>query len=326
MVRRLPLPAVLTLVLWSLPGCATVVSQICAERGPRVFSGSRRHLDAMANPDELGRGERTVGVGLVNDYWLPTGAGGLGAVFVYWAPLDFLLSLAADAVILPYTIPAQLVWGNFEADNPKIQFLAAGATGDIALARGLLEQHPDFAKEHHSDGWSEDSFLSIAAATGRPEFVTLLIDCGADVNGASGRPALINAVRPLLPSFLSLSERKAVREQARYIDVVRILIENGADVNASKLGGWEPLHWAAYTGDEKMAQFLIEHGAHVSTEESTPLHTAAWQGHLKVARLLIEHGADVNARNMNGETPLARALRHRKSAVAELLRAHGGKQ
>ena len=31
-----------------------------------------------------------------------------------WPPLDVPLSLAADALLLPYAIPAQSVWDNFE--------------------------------------------------------------------------------------------------------------------------------------------------------------------------------------------------------------------
>ena len=33
--------------------------------------------------------------------------------------LDLPLSLVADIVMLPYTVPAQLIWGNFEFDNPR---------------------------------------------------------------------------------------------------------------------------------------------------------------------------------------------------------------
>ena len=83
------------LLLCFLPGCFTILTQIEeAPPGPRLFSGTWNHFKRMASGSA--------------DYWSPA------PMLPPWMPLDFPLSLAADIVILPYTIPTQLIYGNFK--------------------------------------------------------------------------------------------------------------------------------------------------------------------------------------------------------------------
>lgn len=86
-------------------------------------------------------------------------------------------------------------------------------------------------------------------------------------------------------------------------NIVRFLIENGADVNKPNWSGWTPLHWA-YT--EGIARMLLERGAHASKsgyDGITPLHMAFRRGNKDVARVLLEYGARTDARNADGKTP-----------------------
>ena len=317
LARRLSVVVVPIVALCFLTGCFTFIPQILGvERGSRVFSGTRGHIMAMEG-----------GTGHWNStmtYWIP---GGLPP-FIWWHPLDLPLSLAADIALLPWTIPAQLIWGNFEADKPKLRFLLAGASGNIALAREIIEERPKLAQEAFSSlasPLSERSLLSIAAATGRLKFVKLLVEHGADAR-ADENP-LLGTVHPASTlQFLPLysGERRALLKHAVYVDVVGLLMRHGADPAG-------PLASAAGTGRIDLVRAMLKHGADVNPPDTswTPLHAAAWDGKLEMARFLIEHGANVNAHSRTGETPLGTALQFKRLGgdyllVAELLRRHGG--
>ena len=107
------------------------------------------------------------------------------------------------------------------------------------------------------------------------------------------------------------------------VEVCRLLIEQGADVNATDDGGITPLHCAATEGHVDVCRFLIEQGAIVHATDRdgwTPLHQAAWHGRLKVCQLLNDRGANVNAvTNGFGWTPLHLAAMDNHAKVCRLL-------
>jgi serine/threonine-protein phosphatase 6 regulatory ankyrin repeat subunit B len=45
------------------------------------------------------------------------------------------------------------------------------------------------------------------------------------------------------------------------LDVARLLIDSGAEVDATDENGWTPLHWAALNKSLDMARLLIDRGA-----------------------------------------------------------------
>ncbi len=93
----------------------------------------------------------------------------------------------------------------------------------------------------------------------------------------------------------------------RNVEIAKLLVKNGADINAKNNNGDTPLHGAAYAGDVKIAKLLVKNGADVNAKNNngdTPLHIVR---NVDIAKLLIENGADVNARNDNGDTPLHKA-------------------
>jgi ankyrin repeat protein len=66
-------------------------------------------------------------------------------------------------------------------------------------------------------------------------------------------------------------------EKKNLLEVTRLLVERGADVNSAGEHGWTPLHGAAYKGVDAVVQFLVEHGARIDVFDEygqTPLSIA----------------------------------------------------
>lgn len=60
-------------------------------------------------------------------------------------------------------------------------------------------------------------------------------------------------------------------------------------------------------GHLEMVKYLVEKGADVNAKaefcRDTALHSAAAGGNLEMVKYLVEHGADVNAKDDDGRTP-----------------------
>ena len=75
-------------------------------------------------------------------------------------------------------------------------------------------------------------------------------------------------------------------------------------VNAKNAGGLTPLHMAAGEGHLNVVKLLLANGARVNVKYEasvTPLHFAAVEGHKDVAELLLAKGAEVNAKSKGKE-------------------------
>jgi ankyrin repeat protein len=104
--------------------------------------------------------------------------------------------------------------------------------------------------------------------------------------------------------------------------VKRLVNENPGLVNSRNPNGRFPLEMAAQTGQTEIVRFLLERGAdvHMNRSGATALHMAAlYGGKTELIILLLENGADMNARTANGDTPLNLAVLGKQKAIAELL-------
>ncbi|KIM30727.1 hypothetical protein M408DRAFT_269568, partial [Serendipita vermifera MAFF 305830] len=80
--------------------------------------------------------------------------------------------------------------------------------------------------------------------------------------------------------------------------IVRLLLENGADVNAQGGLYGNALQAASSEGHEQIVRLLVENGAGVNAQGGlygNALQAASLGGHEQIVRLLVENGADVNA-------------------------------
>ena len=161
------------------------------------------------------------------------------------------------------------------------------------LALLLLWAAPVFAQEEPS---LADRALLQAAATGLLAESRYALEQGADVNARGpGRET---------PLILAAAAANG--------DLVKLLLDSGADPAAVTDDGWSALHAAAYSGGTAAAGLLIAAGAPLETRErdfgNTALLLAARRGSHGVVAALLEAGADIAARDRrNGNTALINA-------------------
>ena len=119
-------------------------------------------------------------------------------------------------------------------------------------------------------------------------------------------------------------------------EIVRFLIENGADVNHAGRFKYTPLFaltWAKHDSVVEIAKLLVRAGADVEASADTqvgyltPLILAAAKpNQLETLALLIEAGADVKAIDKMGRTPIYNARLRRRAEVVDLLVEAGAEE
>ncbi len=222
--------------------------------------------------------------------------------------------------------------------------------GNTALHWSALKGHKEVLEILVNKGGNSKSLdrnqyslLHYAAQEGRREMVAYLLEkrldakakaesgdtplhCvgqgGKDVgflmrNGYVGEPK-DSAQDTLMPSTES-GDRKAI---------AGMLLDRGAEIEATNRYGYTPLHCAAMGGDKGVIEALLARGAKVNAKTSSqwiPLHYAALNGPVECIALLLEQGADIHAKADDGETPIVVASRSGRSDTFNYLLGKGGK-
>jgi ankyrin repeat domain-containing protein 17 len=105
-----------------------------------------------------------------------------------------------------------------------------------------------------------------------------------------------------------------------HYELAALLLSRGADLEEVNDEGYTPLMEAAREGHEDVVQLLIEHGANVNTQteetQETALTLACCGGFLEVAQYLVDHGADIE---LGASTPLMEAAQEGHIDIVEYL-------
>ena len=216
-----------------------------------------------------------------------------------------------------------------------------GETGEVAA---LLRKKPslvnrDFRAKPRSIPIYEATPLHYAVAGSCYDVCKLLVTKGAEV---------------MIPGGILL--RWAVWRTN--LEVIRLLLEKGADPNESGVSDWatndelasivaefgfnfniDMPNWIGFPAlvdesrgnhnmpdDPARVVALLEKGANVNITDhkgKTALHRAAQAGFTKIGKVLIKAGADIEAKDSNGETPLFDAIRAAREETVRLLLKHG---
>jgi ankyrin repeat protein len=183
-------------------------------------------------------------------------------------------------------LPLVLVAAYFGQQHVIDTLLAAGADVDPMTAAALgrvtelaiaLDIDPTLVTQHSPDGFTA---LHYAAFFEQPDAARLLVARGADVR------AIANGLAPIH----SAAARGALTPRdddgtARH-DVVEVLLDAGADPDATQVGGHRAVHAAAANGDRAVIALLRVRGADLTArtdDGSTAADIARTGGHAELA-------------------------------------------
>ncbi|CAN0319939.1 unnamed protein product, partial [Ectocarpus fasciculatus] len=222
------------------------------------------------------------------------------------------------------------------------KLVQAGAKiGGVALHEAVRGGHTAVAELLLENGASVDDDkddygtpLHVAAEGGSVEAARLLLLKGADVDDEDGNHSTplsraigkghISMVEALLDAGPDLTVRLTefdlsvldMAASCTNVEILRVLVDHGMEVNDASSSGSTALHWAAEANKARAIDVLVGAGADIEARDmsgSRPLHRAAAGEHYRRASpeaslALLNLGAEVNAQaDYNGETALHNA-------------------
>jgi len=159
-------------------------------------------------------------------------------------------------------------------------------------------------------------------------------DSGAEIHALvdSGDVTRIRDLLEKNPTLVNASDREGgtVLMHASYSgrdDVVRILLDRGADVHSADRERATALHFAAHGPSTPVIELLLVHGAAINAKTKrghTPLDWAADVGAAETLALLLERGADPNGGDSKWN-PLLWVARHGLREIAEKMISAGAR-
>ena len=111
-----------------------------------------------------------------------------------------------------------------------------------------------------------------------------------------------------------------------YLNLIKILIRRGAEVNIQDKLEMTPLPWSSYGGHFESVKYLLSHGAAVNASDSmgrTPLFRAAEHQHYEVVQILLDSGAFLIHADHNQWTALFHSVVCGHTEMMKLLLKNG---
>lgn len=252
-------------------------------------------------------------------------------------------------------VEALLEYGfNLNPEDAKNPELLHGTVerGYLKIVEDLLKYGADVNTYSNSqfEGFTP---LHCAAKNKQGEVVKLLIRYKADVNAQdkTGKTPIFYAIEnaDLEMTKLLLTNKANIKDspdllhiavQKECIEIVKVLLQYDADINASDKYGRTALHFTALSENEgffrfsrddpdfnikgEIAELLLSKGANVDVKNKcglTTLHAAVQNGYVKVVEALLKHNANVNSRvvELGDITPLHLSAKLGKVKITEML-------
>ncbi|KAI0466525.1 ankyrin repeat-containing domain protein [Xylaria cf. heliscus] len=205
-------------------------------------------------------------------------------------------------------------------EDGRTALMHATIHGDYGISNMLIKKGASVTSR---DKYGQTP-ISLATYYGHKETVELLHTHGAKLEPQN--------------KYMQLKSREGYTLLSRAItqgqeDILQMLLDMNADIEAPSKDGSIPLYNAAETGNTGVAQLLLDNGASIEAADTkgrralygaahmghtdvvrlyghTALHRAAWEGRTDVVRLLLESGANIKAKDKWDNTPLRSAGSH----------------
>jgi ankyrin repeat protein len=148
----------------------------------------------------------------------------------------------------------------------------AAALGDVPRLHALLANDPGLANSFSSDGFTA---LHLAAFFGQPAAVEALLHYAPDVNAVSRNPMKVAVINAAAAS--------------RNLEVVKLVLQAGANPDAQQQAGYTALHEAAVNNNAELAKALLSAAADPrirSDAGQTAAEMAREKGHNEIAEMV----------------------------------------
>ena len=244
------------------------------------------------------------------------------------------------------------------ADQREVAKLLIERGADTSDCRGENTTHATLAAKYtellSDEGFnfdnSEDGETLLTKAVSTQDFnsIVRLLEKGVDVNAKNvrgdtalslvmmftPRPRALEIVKLLIAYGADIntksdsSDRPLAIACSENLDkVAELFLELGCDANVQSNDLYTPLHHAARHNNSRLVKTLLQYGANAEMKtfggELTPLHIAAKSNSLHVPQLLVEHGVELEAKNSLGRTALVEAAAYGSLPIVELLIRQG---
>lgn len=237
--------------------------------------------------------------------------------------------LEAMDVLWEMAYPGNIIDPGDRSKDSPLHVAAFNPKCDSDLVKKIIDMGADVNAENSV---GQTPLFYMIQYTRCPEIVKLFLDNGAFVNKLDDFHASplhyalsdcqfnLDVVRLLLEDGAHIDETTKEGEEALHLaarlgdlDVVTLLLDSGAAVNALDGRDQSPLHCAlnGFVLDQRVIKLLLDRGAHIlqqNEEGEQPLHLAAYKGNFGIVKLLLDNGALVNALDNDYQSPLNYAL------------------
>ncbi|HEY6068062.1 MAG TPA: ankyrin repeat domain-containing protein [Gaiellaceae bacterium] len=137
------------------------------------------------------------------------------------------------------------------ADDPELTVFEAAALGRTGRVRELVASDPTLVNAFGDDGFHP---LGLACFFGHLDTARLLLESGAEVDAVSRNERIQTA------AIHAAAAATSTDEATRY-ELVKLVLEHGADPNLRQAGGVRAIDAARQNGDERVEELLLLRGA-----------------------------------------------------------------